>query len=236
MGSRNFFPDGYELKDDVPTCLRKSFNLSQVQLDKIVAYGFQFPAEQMTRDHASAIYAFTCETPNIYRRLNSAMRNPAYLNGAPIFAPYRDYIRHLWTALQGRENFCGKAYRGIRTRLPPELFKAGDAITWQSFSSATMRASQTRTFVATEELTAEGAVKAVGSIFIISATSAKKIEQFSNFPAEKEVLFLPNSQFRMRAKVSSENQKLQELRQLRTSLGGNVNMTELDVYLLDQIA
>ena len=54
---------------------------------------------------------------------------------------------------------------------------------------------------------------------------------FSSIPSEEEVLFPPNSQFKVEKVVSSGSEKKVLLNQLDA-----YDMTDLDVYVLKQIA
>jgi hypothetical protein len=73
--------------------------------------------------------------------------------------------------------------------------------------------------------------KLQGSLFVIDSISGKDIRHFSAFPNEEEVLFAPNSQFRVESRIASEADKKAALEQLAA-----YDMTELDVYVLKQIA
>ena len=73
-------------------------------------------------------------------------------------------------------------------------------------------------------------VKLSGSIFVIKAKSAKKIEALSVYKSEKEVLFMPNSQFKVLKRLETEKEKQEELPQLAV-----YGMDSLHVYVLEQL-
>ena len=73
--------------------------------------------------------------------------------------------------------------------------------------------------------------KLSGSLFVIDSITAKDIRHFSTIPSEEEVLFPPNSQFKVEKVVTSEQEKKALLDQL-----GAYNMADLDVYVLKQMA
>ncbi len=73
--------------------------------------------------------------------------------------------------------------------------------------------------------------KLQGSLFVFESITAKDIRHFSSFPNEEEVLFAPNSQFQVESVLASEADKKAALEQLTA-----YDMTELDVYVLKQIA
>ena len=67
-------------------------------------------------------------------------------------------------------------------------------------------------------------------MFIIQSISAKDIRHFSQYPDEEEVLFPPNSQFRVQGQATAA-QKRAGLSDLLA-----YDMRDLDVYLLEQTA
>ena len=73
--------------------------------------------------------------------------------------------------------------------------------------------------------------KLSGSLFVIDSITAKDIRHFSAIPAEEEVLFPPNSQFKVQKLLANEQEKKATLNHL-----GAYNMTDLDVYVLNQLA
>ena len=73
--------------------------------------------------------------------------------------------------------------------------------------------------------------KLQGSIFVIESITAKDIRHFSAIPSEEEVLFPPNSQFRVESVLAGEADKKAHLEQLAA-----YDMAELDVYCLKQVA
>ena len=73
--------------------------------------------------------------------------------------------------------------------------------------------------------------KLQGSIFVIESMTAKDIRHFSAIPSEEEVLFPPNSQFKVVKVLTNEHDKKCLLHQLSA-----YDMTDLDVYQLQQIA
>mmetsp|Transcript_170609 Transcript_170609/g.541968 ORF Transcript_170609/g.541968 Transcript_170609/m.541968 type:complete len:163 (-) Transcript_170609:114-602(-) len=143
---------------------------------------------------------------------------------------YADYIVHTERALgclpTHLSEVHGKVYRGIKALLNPNTYALGKRITWQGFSSSTKKQLGTLEFV--NQLPGR---KLQGSLFVIDSITAKDIRHFSAFPCEEEVLFPPNSQFKVEGVLTNEQGKKAELGQLCA-----YNMEDLDVYLLKQIA
>ena len=68
-------------------------------------------------------------------------------------------------------------------------------------------------------------------MFVIESICAKKIEDFSQYPSEQEVLFLPNSQFKVVRRLQTQEEKEEELDELDA-----YDMESLHVYVLKQLA
>ena len=178
-------------------------------------------------DHAAALYAYT-EESSLYGTLNYTMRTP-HTPSTPTdtdLKRYADYLVHTQSALGSLPTHVGKVYRGINILLNHDIYALGKRITWQAFSSSTKKQTVTLKFV--NQLPER---KLLGSLFVIDSITAKDIRHFSAIPDEEEVLFPPNSQFKVEKVVTSE----QEKRALLADLGA-YNMTDLAVYVLKQIA
>ena len=174
---------------------------------------------------------YTEETP-LYGTLNYTMRTP-HTASTPTdteLKRYGDYIVHTERALSSLpthvSEILGNVYRGIKVLLNPDIYAPGKRITWQAFSSSTKKQSATLDFV-----NVLPGRKLSGSLFVIDSITAKDIRHFSAIPDEEEVLFPPNSQFKVEKVVTSEQEKKALLNQL-----GAYDMTDLDVYVLKQIA
>ena len=177
--------------------------------------------------HGAALYAYTEETP-LYDTLNYTMRTP-HSPSTPTdteLKRYADYVVHTQSALGCLQTHVGIVYRGIKVLLAPDIYSAGKRITWQAFSSSTKKQMATLEFV----MTLPGR-KLQGSIFVIESMTAKDIRHFSAIPSEEEVLFPPNSQFKVVKVLTNEQDKKCLLHQLSA-----YDMTDLDVYQLQQIA
>jgi hypothetical protein len=232
-GARNFTPHGFVANPDVAASIRP-FGHDDTHIATIMQRGRQkartSPAPLAER-HAAVLYAYTEETP-LYGELNFTMRTP-HSAAHPTDTKLRSYahfVTHARNALNSLpphiSEVHGQVYRGIRALLPPDVYAVGKVITWQAFSSSTKKQLATLDFVA--QLPGR---RLQGSLFIISSIGAKDIRHFSALPGEEEVLFPPNSQFRVLAHVSSEQAKRDKLQQLRA-----FDMRDLDVYELEQTA
>ena len=232
-GSRNFVPQGFEVTLDVSDAIAR-FGHSASHVGQIMDAGrakaSTSPAP-LASTHAAALYAYTEESP-LYGTLNFTMRTP-HTPTTPTdteLKRYGDYIVHTERALSSLpthvSEILGNVFRGIKVLLSPDIYAPGKRITWQAFSSSTKKQTATLDFV-----NVLPGRKLSGSLFVIDSITAKDIRHFSAIPGEEEVLFPPNSQFKVEKVVTSEQEKKALLNQL-----GAYDMTDLDVYVLKQIA
>jgi len=232
-GSRNFTPHGFQVTLEVPEAIAK-FGHSPDHVARVTEAGrakASTASTQIAAMHAAAIFAYTEESP-LYSTLNYVMRTP-HTTATPTdvdLKQYADYIVHLDRAISNLpahvSEISGAVYRGIKTVLSPDVYAEGKLITWQAFSSSTRRQMTTLDFVSI----LPGRMLH-GSLFIIDSLTAKDIRHFSSLPGEEEVLFPPNSHFKVLEVVGTEQAKKGLLSQLAA-----YNMTDLDVYRLRQMA
>ena len=222
-GERTFFPPGFQLTTEVPEAIR-AFGHSDAHINKIMEAGQMKADEMMLPKHASCMFSYTEESP-LYKMLNYVMRT-AGEEADKQLRKYAQYIKHLVTAANCLPNFVGKVYRGMDMHLPNTVYAEDKVITWQSFSSSSRSQYQARNFVETLP-----GVKLSGSMFVIEACVAKKIEKFSDYPGEQEVLFLPNASFKVSKRLQAQHEKQVELDQLSA-----YDMENLDVYILTQLS
>jgi hypothetical protein len=226
-------PQGFEVTLDVPEAIAR-FGHSASHVAQIMDAGRAKASTSPTPlapAHAAALYAYTEETP-LYGMLNYTMRTP-HTSSTPTdteLKRYADYLTHTTRNALGSlpthvSEMQGKVYRGIKALVNPDVYAPGKRITWQAFSSSTTKQMATLGFVNISGRKLEG------SLFVIDSITAKDIRHFSAIPSEEEVLFPPNSQFKVEKVVTSEQEKKALLDQLIA-----YNMTDLDVYVLKQMA
>eukprot|EP00802_Teleaulax_amphioxeia_P003505 Tamp_03508.p1 GENE.Tamp_03508~~Tamp_03508.p1 ORF type:complete len:475 (-),score=55.85 Tamp_03508:902-2326(-) len=232
-GTRHFVPPGFEVTRDVAQSIAM-FGHSPAHVAGIVEAGRSKAATapfSLAAAYAAALYAYTEETP-LYATLNYTMRTP-HTQKTPTDTQlefFADYIVHSERALNCLPTHVsetdGAIYRGIKVLLDKRLYSPGKRFTWQSFSSATAKQVATLEFV--QVLSGR---KLSGSIFVIHSITAKDIRHFSAFPSEEEVLFPPNSQFKVDRVVTSVPEKAALLSELSA-----YDLTDLDVYVIMQVA
>jgi hypothetical protein len=232
-GTRHFVPPGFEVSRDVAQSIAM-FGHTPAHVADIVEAGRSKAATSpfsLAAAHAAALYAYTEESP-LYGTLNYTMRTP-HTQKTPTDTQlefFADYIVHAERALSSLPTHVseqqGAIYRGIRVLLDPKLYSPGKQFTWQAFSSATSKQVATLDFV--QVLPGR---KLSGSLFVIHSITAKDIRHFSAFPSEEEVLFPPNSQFKVDRVVTSAPDKAALLSDLSA-----YDLTDLHVYVIMQVA
>jgi hypothetical protein len=120
----------------VPEAIAK-FGHTAAQVDEIMAAGRRATvgSSELAPKHAAALYAYTQEEPQLYRPLNYALYTPGAQADAKL-VEYRDYIKHTTTAANCLPNYVGATYRGTNRIFKASLYKPGDVVTWQAFSSS----------------------------------------------------------------------------------------------------
>lgn len=133
---------------------------------------------EMQPQHILAIYMYTTNTP-LWKFVNESILTPNNY-----FVPY---IQCLYEALSFLPDYTGTVYRGVSTKFDRRLYSKGNMVNWQPFSIGSLEWSNCADFNK----------KSFGTVFIIKAKRGKIIKQYSQFPQNSEVLFLPNSKFKV---------------------------------------
>ena len=137
--------------------------------------------------HIAPIFMYTYELAHegdqIYSAMNRAMRE----RDTTAVEYWRPLIWQVDKALQVLPSYKGKLYRGIDLRFDEADYREGQLVCWPAFSSASAERSVAEDFVKGGE----------GTLFLITSVGAKPISRLSRFPDEAEVLFPPNTSFRI---------------------------------------
>jgi hypothetical protein len=122
-----------------------------------------------------------------YRKINEQLRTRVFTQRT------RRKINILASALEGLPNFEGDVFRGaaIEERLLRKYQRVGQIITERAFISASR--SPSKAF--------SGNVR-----FYIISKRGKEIDQSSAYPEEEEVLFLPDTRFKVLEYVRNGNE------------------------------
>ena len=163
---------------------------------------------------AVAVFVYSYELDNqdeqydqIYRVVNDAMRN----RKVAVVDFFRPFIWELSRALADLPPVSRVVYRGINCRIDPHMYERDDIVIWGAFSSASQDKEVAREFAKGES----------GTLFLVTSTGSRPIEFLSKYPDEAEVLFAPDSVFRVTGALIADT----ELGSLYTHLD-NIVMTQ----------
>merc|ERR1712032_121752 len=115
---------------------------------------------------------------------------------------------HMESAVGVLRPFVGRTFRGISIRVNPNSYAKGARVTWQAPSSASRRQT-----VPIEFLGGDGHAL-VGTFFVVLSTSGKKLDDFSAYPEEEEVIYGCSSHFLVEKVPKTEQEKQAELADL----------------------
>eukprot|EP00668_Euglena_longa_P037901 GGOE01048813.1.p1 GENE.GGOE01048813.1~~GGOE01048813.1.p1 ORF type:complete len:145 (-),score=40.57 GGOE01048813.1:986-1420(-) len=119
---------------------------------------------------------------------------------------WRPYIFHLNRALGHLKNHEYTAYRGVAVHFDPELYLEGKLVVWHAFSSASVNPTVAKDIM--ENKKQELGLQVPGTFFVLETKSARVVHAYSHFPDEEEVLFPPNSVFRITRRILPEDKLL----------------------------
>lgn len=131
-----------------------------------------------------AIYLYTTNT-NLSRLVN----NYLLTNDLKIM---KTYVKYLWESIKLLPYHIGEVFRGITYLENRKSFLPGTEISWPGFTSAS-----TIWRIATENTKDFSTKKREGTIFLIKSQTGRYIGQYSQFPQDTEILFLPDTKFKV---------------------------------------
>ena len=175
-------------------------------------------------EYAIAIFLYTIDEPKIYKFLNSAMhatdREVGPGNVSPMLRACMPFIKFLDAALEAlpsRFHFTGRVNRGVKwayptpqTHDPEATFAVDSRFYWYEFKSAAQDFAVMHRDVFCGD-------QGPRTIFTILACNGYRIQPFSQFPTEAEILFRPLAQFVV---VSAQKRLLPEFLQATAPKGG----------------
>jgi len=129
------------------------------------------------------------------------------------------FQRELRDSLKTLPSFNGQVYRGVDFKVSENIYREGAIVTWNQCSSTSSDPRVIKEFLGGKN------GKAEGTIFIIHSRRGKSISHLSQYPEEKEVLFMANTQLRVQKPVGA-GIKLLLATSLRCDLS-NVRIVEL---------
>eukprot|EP01012_Entosiphon_sulcatum_P016671 TRINITY_DN21591_c0_g1_i1.p1 TRINITY_DN21591_c0_g1~~TRINITY_DN21591_c0_g1_i1.p1 ORF type:complete len:362 (-),score=38.09 TRINITY_DN21591_c0_g1_i1:131-1150(-) len=130
------------------------------------------------------IFAFTYENPSdaftLHHCVSRSMRSGAEADAFK----FRQFVYHMSNTITTLPPYIGEVFRGVRGTVTSRHYHSGAAFVWSQFTSATKLMPVA---TACEPLT----------VFIIASRTGRLISHLSPRPNDEEVVFLPNSVFRV---------------------------------------
>eukprot|EP00300_Choanocystis_sp_HF-7_P013126 c18167_g1_i1.p1 GENE.c18167_g1_i1~~c18167_g1_i1.p1 ORF type:complete len:1528 (+),score=356.13 c18167_g1_i1:224-4807(+) len=157
-------------------------------LQHILAKGDETPLEDML-----CLHVYTRSDSTFFARLNEAIRE----NSPDTLQTWRPFLRPFLRALEGLDRRPGLCFRGVRSlfqKIDKKLFLPEQTVSFSALTSCSENYRVAANFMyggETEE-PPEGSV-----VFKIWGKTPISIKQYSFFPEEDELIFLPNSVFQV---------------------------------------
>lgn len=130
-----------------------------------------------------SIYLFSLY-PTLVRSVNQCLSNPnENLKHKTLLLQYTEYLTE---ALNKLPSFKGEVFRGTNLNIDRTNFEKGTVFTWPTITSSSLDWGYSGDFKSKK-----------GTIFIIKCKNGKLIKEYSHHPYENQVLFLPNTQFKV---------------------------------------
>ncbi|XWV25964.1 hypothetical protein QJ857_gp1116 [Tupanvirus soda lake] len=155
--------------------------MSKVFTTSLIASG----TTNLDPQYIMAIYMYTSNT-NL-----SKIANETLLNNDATFMPY---VNILYRAIKQLPKHKGEVFRGVGNIGDRTKFMVGTEILWPMFTSAS-----TIWKIATENAPDFSTKKKEGTIFVIKSITGRYVGQYSQFSQDTEIIFLPNTKFRVNA-------------------------------------
>jgi ankyrin repeat protein len=140
--------------------------------------------------HIIALFLYTSNL-EIFQQVNKILQN-WYNKDSKIWEPF---IMSLYQGIELLPPFIGEVYRGVKMSYDPKLFAVGNILLWDTFSIATKNYSNCIDLINNK----------LGMIFIIKSKNGRLIDKYSQNPVDEEVIFLPESSFKITNHYISSN-------------------------------
>jgi hypothetical protein len=137
----------------------------------------------LTCDESAAIYLYSMPT-SFFSHLNNSLRTKNRQALKPWFA----FLKLFITALEKLPSTGKTVWRGVSGEVD-SLFANNDMHIWWSINSCSMALNIVQLFLGDK-----------GTLFAIDAIDGKDISTFSAFPAEQEVILMPETRVRAKGK------------------------------------
>lgn len=128
-----------------------------------------------------AIFLYTSNY-EIFKQVNIALKD---LTPSNFWFPF---VNTLYTAISLLPPFEGEVYRAVNSRFDIGTYEIGKTITWNTFSVCSFESKNSTDMIKKDS-------RVHGVVFIIQSKTGRKINKYSKYPVDAEVIFLPDSKF-----------------------------------------
>ena len=192
--SRKLFPEGEDTLDAI-------IWEAKIHLIRSVASA---SSERLDPVNILALFLYTSH-PDIFTQVNLTLSNWQSSNqqssGAKgvsksdqqTSAMWKNYVQCLYRSLTMLPPHVGEIYRAVNGPFIPNEYTVGTIVSWNSFAIASREWNNLTSWI-NESPKSDPKTKR-GIIFIIQSKTAKRIDKFSRFPVESEVVILPGTSF-----------------------------------------
>lgn len=167
LKNNKVFPDGKQQLESI------LYN-SKIHLIKLVATEDSI----LQPIHLLALYLYTGNL-TIFKQVNITLSNWKPDNF------WNPFIHCLYQGIGLLSPYIGEVYRAVDTSFNSNDYKVGTKIKWSTFSICSLEWKNSTDLINQKK----------GIVFIIKSLSGKNISRFSKSPADKEVIFLPGTEF-----------------------------------------
>lgn len=135
--------------------------------------------------HMLAIFLYTSNY-EIFKQSNLALKD---LNQNNFWFPF---VNTLYRAIELIPPYVGEVYRAVLTQFDPNIYAIGNTVIWNTFSVCSYEFKNSTDLLKKDS-------KKNGIIFIIQSKTGRKINKYSKYPVDAELIFLPNSKFTVKS-------------------------------------
>lgn len=142
--------------------------------------------ENTLQPHQMLVIFLYTSNYEIFKQVNLALKD---FNQTNFWFPF---INTLYKAIETIPPYVGEVYRAVIAPFDPELYAIGSTITWNTFSVCSYEFKNSTDLIKKDS-------KKNGIVFIIQSKTGRKINKYSKYPVDAELIFLPNSKFTVKS-------------------------------------
>ena len=167
LRSNKIFPDG-------ENCLKYVMFDAKMNVIRRIAQGESI----LQPIHLLALYLYTSNY-TIFKQVNANLEN---WNASSVWNPF---IYCLYQGIKLLPTYTGEVYRAIDIEFDPIEYAIGNQVNWNTFSLCSYEWKNSSDLIN----------KKTGIVFVFKSATGRKINKYSKYPVDAEVVFLPETKF-----------------------------------------